>query len=212
MAISHNALLADTSGSIGNMVVVRRNGQTYIRHKAKKHHDAKTSKQLIVRAGLKAANKPVSLFAKYANFSVTKPGQTQRNALMKHIRKEAFAYENKKWILHPEKITLSIGPLDLLESLSADAGENNTINLSWKKNKGNDNAPNDNLYIILFNPLCKNCKVVEASYGLTQRSALQFSFSIPPRWSGQAFYIYVYAISSDSTRISDSKCLSIKAS
>jgi len=212
MAITKNILTSNTKGSIDNLVIVRRLGQTFYRRKPKHYHDAKTKNQLKSRTRLTAANEPLKPLAKYARFKYRKPGQTQRNALMKRVMADATAYKHNNWMILPEKITISSGGLPPVNNLTVASAKNHMIKIAWVDNSGyGDAKSNDEMFIIFYNPLCENNQVVEASIKSAHRSDSLCSKKVPANWSGQTVYIYVYTVSYNTLFISDSKCLTATA-
>jgi|GEM_PF-1491250 len=214
MGVLISGLFQSVKGTVGNLVTSNRNGVNYVRVKSASVRTNQSEAQLTHQAKFALAKQfvtPLSEAIKLGDPSVKgqplAKGQTVVNNVAAFVMKSAIAGVYPNLEVDYPKVELCKGNnLCQAEELAAKL-ENGSLNVTWT-HSGTSRfgkwSDNDTVVLVVYN---LNNQQVGLSEGEATRKEKKVSMPIPGHFAGEKLVAYLFLISEDETRTSQSQYL-----
>ena len=213
------SLLGDITGKVGGLVYTDMRGTKVVKKMpSPPKKGKKTREQAEQRAVFKCAERflrGVGYDAVRLGYQLPKStGMSEANAAMQHLMLEAVTGEYPDYSINFSKVKMS-DPLRETEACwnaSCVAGDGLTIEVTWEKNPYPEKTTrlDDNAAIVFFNETWRRNIYREMHSRVTvPRSALKWTLQAAPRFLGHHIHCWIFFVSADGKRVSQSEYLGI---
>jgi hypothetical protein len=155
MAIVKKGVLEESSGRIGNLVICRRNGRTYVRMLPAEVKQPNTPKQLEYRMRFALVQRflsPILPFLKIG-FGPTAEGRTAYNAAMSYNLQHALTGAYPDISIDYSNARVSLGTLPDARQATMQLTGQNSITITWEGQTAGDGVKDTDIAVVLiFSP------------------------------------------------------------
>lgn len=212
-------ILSGIRGRVGNIVISKsRNIEIIKDAPVRPKKGSQTENQDKQRALFKLAKdfyRNVGKDVAKVGFQLRKKAKmTKANAAMQDLMANAITGEYPNFKIEFSKVRMS-SPIDKIDACwngHCVAGEGMTIDVTWEENPypGKTTRSHDNAAIIFYDEtLERNIYFGMSSRGSVPRSALRWSYEGYPQLLGHNIHCWIFFVSADKKRVSESEYLGI---
>ncbi|WP_192350301.1 DUF6266 family protein [Algoriphagus sp. Y33] len=206
-----DSLLSGITGKVGNLVLYKQKGKTFIKQKATRSAEYKPSKlQLYSNRAFVEVQQfllPIESVLAIGYERFTSGGKRGIHLAMSWALKHAVENVDGMPRLYPEKVKVCAGDLDLSSELGLMQEEEGTYSISWIAEELGRARHSDLCWVLIYHPLSKRYQLIDEGV-YRKRGLLQFTLN--PNINSVGAYVYVsfYRLKKNKTRMfSDSICL-----
>jgi|GEM_PF-1704866 len=206
-----DSLLSGVTGKVGNLVIYKQKGKTFIKQIASRSAEYKPSKpQLYSNRAFVEVQQfllPIESVLAIGFDRFTSGGKRGIHFAMSWALKHAVENEDGIPRLYPEKVKMSEGDVDLSPGLNLDQVEAAIYSISWIAEEQGRARHSDLCWVLIYHPLSKRYQLIDEGV-YRKRGLLQFTLSPTIDKLGAYVYLSFYRLKKDKSKMfSDSICL-----
>ena len=208
-----DSLLCGVTGKVGNLVIYKQKGKTFIKQLATRSGKYKPSKKQIYsnRAFVKVQQflLPIESVLSKGFERFTSGGKRGIHLAMSWALKHAVENEEGIPQLYPEKVKVCDGDLNLSSGLKLIKNEENSYTVIWNADEHGRAKNSDFFWMLIYNPISKRYQLIDNGI-YRKRGFIQFSLNSNIDPVGAYVYVSFYRLfKGKSPEFSDSFCLGL---
>ncbi|WP_439490860.1 DUF6266 family protein [Algoriphagus sp.] len=206
-----DSLLSGVTGKVGNLVLYKQKGKTFIKQKASRSAEYKPSKlQLYSNRAFVEVQQfllPIESQLAIGFQTLTSGGKRGIHLAMSWALKHAVENVEGKPKLYPEKVKVSEGDLDISAGLKLIQKTENSFLISWIAEEIGRARHSDFCRVLVYNPDHKRFQSFDEGV-YRKRGSLEFTLDSYMSLTGAYVYLSFYRLRKNKSRIfSDSICM-----